>query len=512
MRQGDILLEGSASGYQPLGAFGQPVHQSYVQLRAAIERKLGPRYANFFARPQTDERSQTIRWVAPIAGKAVSWRDLSPAEQADRALDLQIMRAEFERYRQELLREATPSANGRPSGGQAFAAVLEQALKTPNDAHLHFVDDQPVATFWGFSEPGQKPFEPLGLAPAAARSTEPPPASPEPPLVPPVAEPTRRRWWSWLLWPLLLLLLLLLLLFLFWPRDTEIAGWKPPVTLQSVLHPKEPERSFRTIDGRIVKERGGLFYDTNGRLVDRGQVVLDGNAAGTSADKGAVTPGSAPSGDDAKGDRAPSPKDAGEKGDGQQPTTPKPDAKTQDQPNGQQDKQDKQDQNGAGTPPNPATQPPKPETGQNGSPPDGTKPGEDANAPAGPPLSIPSDAAAGAGTGPADFLAGQWRSQSGLVDQDTGAKLNQTYQFDKSGNGRSVVRRSNGMECSAPARALMENGKLQVQELDNLRCPDGQAFEKSTTTCTRDASGQTACMGANAGGTGYEVKIDRARP
>ena len=102
MRQGDVLVEGSGEGLQALGAFGQPVHQSYVQLRAALEQRLGPRYANFFARPQADEHSQRLRWIATIPGKAVRWRDLSREEQAERALDLQIMRSEFARYLQEL--------------------------------------------------------------------------------------------------------------------------------------------------------------------------------------------------------------------------------------------------------------------------------------------------------------------------------------------------------------------------------------------------------------------------
>src|SRR3954447_8648670 len=98
MRQGVMLSEGSIDGFQSLGAFGQPVHESYVQLRAAIERRLGARYANFFARPQIDDRAKRIRWVAPVPGQAVSWRDLSREEQVERALDLQIMRGAFDHY------------------------------------------------------------------------------------------------------------------------------------------------------------------------------------------------------------------------------------------------------------------------------------------------------------------------------------------------------------------------------------------------------------------------------
>ena len=159
----------------------------------------------------------------------------------------------------------------------------------------------------------------------------------------------------------------------------------------------------------------------------------------------------------------------------------------------------------------PAAQPPEPPTGADGEqPPDAGGPDTGAAPGDGAPLAIP-DGAAG-GSGPADFLQGRWRSRSGLVDEATGVSLDQSYQFDQGGRGRSVVRRADGVECSAPAEARMENGQLKVKELENLRCPDGQQFEKTETACTRDAQGQTRCSGAYQGGKKFDVQIDRAAP
>jgi hypothetical protein len=477
------------------------VHQSYVQLRAAIEQRLGPRYANFFARPQIDDRGKRIRWVAPIPGAAVGWRELSREQQAERALDLQIMRGEFDRYRQELL--ASRGQSPERSGGEAFAAVLDQALKTPNDGHLHFIDDQPIATFWGFSEPGSPGFEPLGAAPRAEAAPGAPAVAAETVAADPVPpeEPRRRwLWWLWLLLPLLLLLLLLLLAWLLWPGFPRQLGLNLPFVVEApreeVPAPDEEPPGEILPDGRVIG-RDGVVLDRDGVAVPEGGVV--------ETPPGEVEPTQpvVPEGGLAEPEQP---------GRGEEPTadggeTPVPDAATEQPETGTEP-----------TPPEPPpeTQPPEPPPlepppGPGNEPPsDGAAPDTGAAPDGGAPLAIP-DAAAG-GSGPADFLQGRWRSRSGLVDEATGVPLDQSYQFDQAGRGRSVVRRADGVECSAPAEARMENGQLRVKELENLRCPDGQQFEKTETACQRDAQGQTRCSGAYEGGKSFDVQIDRAAP
>jgi hypothetical protein len=502
MRRGSILVEGSMDGFQALGAFGQPVHQSYVQLRAAIEQKLGPRHADFFARPQIDDRAKRIRWVAPVPGEAVGWRDLSREEQAERALDLQIMRSDFDRYLKELAQEPARPADRR--GGKAFAAILSQALKTPNDGYLYVIGDQPVATFWGFTEHGSPGFEPLSAAPRADAPAARPVA--EAVVTPEIAGATvesspasergrdRGRWWPLALAGLLLLVLLWLFL---WPIGSqfELQAWLPgaPDTVEEV--PAEPplvERDEVVPGQEVIEGEGGVAVE--GVVVPgTGSAVAPGATVEESVTPGTAGPPGTGAGDDEPPPEPPPPEVGQEEG--QADTTPPPVPPVGDEAGDGAD------------PPTPAdetaqSRPPVPKTAAQSPP--GALP------PAGVPLAIP-DSAAG-GSGPADFLAGRWRSRSGLVDEATGGELNQAYEFDQSGRGRSVVRRADGVECSAPAEARMENGQLRVRELEDLRCPDGQSFEKSETACTRDAGGQTSCRGAYVSGRSFDVQVDRAPP
>jgi hypothetical protein len=101
-------------------------------------------------------------------------------------------------------------------------------------------------------------------------------------------------------------------------------------------------------------------------------------------------------------------------------------------------------------------------------------------------------------------MRGKWISRSALSDEQ-GNRLDQIYQFDEYGKGLSVIRRADGAECTAPAEARMEDGRLRITEQANPTCPDGQQFKSSETACEVDASGRTRCKG-----NGYDVQIERA--
>ena len=122
------------------------------------------------------------------------------------------------------------------------------------------------------------------------------------------------------------------------------------------------------------------------------------------------------------------------------------------------------------------------------------------------PLDIPPDAAA---KGDVGFMDGQWRSGQGLVDQADGKPLEQYYRFDKSGKGEVVVKRADGTECKAPAQAKFNGKNLTVEEQADVRCADGRTYGKSTTTCTRDAKGNTVCRGKNPDGSTYAVPVQK---
>ena len=168
MRTGPVLVSDLVDKYQPLGAFGQPVYMSYVQLRATIAQKLGARHANYFAKPDRDPQNKSIHWISEVAGTARRWVDLSPEEQTRHAVDLQALRSDFIRYLDELRRQgedATKIKKADGKGAAAFASLLEEAMLVPDDSHLYFVDDQPVVSFWGFRNFGGQAVDALRLAP-----------------------------------------------------------------------------------------------------------------------------------------------------------------------------------------------------------------------------------------------------------------------------------------------------------------------------------------------------------
>ncbi len=125
------------------------------------------------------------------------------------------------------------------------------------------------------------------------------------------------------------------------------------------------------------------------------------------------------------------------------------------------------------------------------------------------PMEIPPDAAQ---RGDVGFLDGQWKSRRGLVDQLDGKPLEQFYRFDAQGKGETVVRRSDGVECKAPAEARFDGGKLSVEEKGSPTCPDGRSYGGSRTECERTATGVTVCRGVNPDGSGYRVGLDKVQP
>lgn len=497
MRTGPVLASDLVDKYQPLGAFGQPVYMSYVQLRATVAQKLGARHANYFAKPDRDPRNKSIHWISEVAGTARRWVDLSPEEQTRYALDLQALRSDFLRYLDELRRQGEGPADSKPADGKrgdskgaaAFASLLEEAMLVPDDSHLHFVGDQPVVSFWGFRNFSGQALDALRLAPR-----RPAPAATAAPAQEGVGLPfetPRRSWWRWLPWALGLLLLLLLLLFGLYtclPDEDRAVSFGE----QSSEQPRYPGQEVIQEGGFVDRALRylGLGSAVEGDVTAPGGEVLTGPGAEMAAPPGAEQPpvaeqpaqdGSAPALEEAPDQKA---------GDQPSPEPPQP----SDQNSAKQDQP-------APEPPQPNTEPPQerkpppqpgPEQGQ-----------QDANDRS---LQIPPDAAKTGNTG---FVGGEWRSDKGLIDQVTKQPLRQAYRFDPKGDGEVVIRRPDGVECRAAAQARMQGGQLSINELADPRCPDGRTFSRSKTECMRTPSGQTVCQGRNADGSTYRVGIER---
>ena len=456
MRTGRTLTEDTLDRYQPLGAFGQPVYRSHLQLQTAVRQRLGKRYAEFFAVPRIDAQGTTVSWASPVEGEPVRWSDLSEEDQVTHALDLQVMKSGFDAYLDDL--RAQQVKDGDSSAARAFTAVLEQALRTPNDSHLYFLGDQPVATFWGFREEDRPPFEILTAAPAIVAK----PAAPIEPVVAEATVPQPRRFPWWLLL-LLLLLLLVLALWWYWPDESTTVGDEtPPAPAEqadepTTGEPPDPVEESPVVELEPVSVEGGDVVTSVGAVQGDGVLPDTGNGPGT-------------------GDETILPADDAQV----------PDGLTDAAPSGSEPPADTGDE--ANTPQ--AIEPPLDDPPVPG-------PGE-------PPV-IPEDAADGA----AGFMRGVWQSDSGLVDSKTKQKLTQEYTFDNQGKGEAVIRRADGVVCRAPAAATMKGGNLQVDELEHLACTDGSSFRRSRTVCTKGSSGSAECVGTDADGSRFKVELNR---
>lgn len=459
-RVGPLLAQENLASYRPLGAFGRPVHESYLQIRSVLGTRLGSRYANYFARPNLDQGAGTVRWTADVDGPVRHWSEMPPEEQTKRALELETIRAGLEAYIRELRAAPEPAAGQKGESPRAFASLLEQAVTIPSARHLHFVGDQPVATFWGFQELSGDGLNALALRP------------PGRPAVPPVAgmaapaavENSRFPWW--LLWLLLGLLALLALIYAWWRcwLPLPFLSCPAPVVIEGTLPGQQPGTVSPDGTGVVVVPGGTIQGD--GTTIPGGVAPSDGTAPATNPDT--QTP-------PADGTKPPTGQNQPPKDDAQQP---KPEDKSQ---------QDQQKPPGSETP----KESPKDKDAQTNPP---------------KPLDIPPDAAA---KGDVGFMDGQWRSGQGLVDQADGKPLEQYYRFDKSGKGEVVVKRADGTECKAPAQAKFNGKNLTVEEQADVRCADGRTYGKSTTTCTRDAKGNTVCRGRNPDGSTYAVPVQK---
>lgn len=496
---GPVLAEESMDRFEPLGVFGQPVHQSHIQLQAALSRRLGPRYANFFATPRFDPRGDRVSWVSPVEGDAKRWRDLSDEEQAARALDLKVMKSELEVYMTELRNFEGQGKDKRAAS--AFIAVLEQALKTPNDGYLYFVGDQPVSVFWGFREEETQPFETLTAAPRSvpvSRPTAAPPPSEDAP-----RKPFR---WLWLLLPLLLFLI-----WWFWPDDGPVLNelGDPPAIedpqVEAGPDPLEPlyferdgvivDRDGNILPGARLEEDGGILVPEGAGFVDEfGNTILNEEGEAVVNDVSDAATENPTDGDPLPEGSKEAPlepeaaePDAGDEGsagdEGQEPEAPEvPEAP-----------EILEDQTGDD------------KVGEEGQDPGDQDPPDQPSVDPGEAPTIPDNAPDGA----AGFMQGDWRSDSGLVDGRAGEELTQEFRFDENGKGESIVRRSDGVTCRAPAEATVKDGNLRVEEKSNLSCSDGTSFKRSKTVCIRGLDGRARCRGVDADGKQFDVQLNR---
>ena len=481
---GALLARDNVDRYRPLGAFGRPAYESYVQLRAMLLAKRGPKFANYFAKPNYDAATRELRWTAEVTGAARGWHEMTPEEQAQRALDLELVRSGLTSFAQELRAQSSRD----PGGSQAFASLLEQALKVPAQGEfLHFVGDQPVIAFWGFETQTGGSVEAAAVAPAYApramsgaattplAATTPAVAGTSAGVATAVADRKRRPWWWWLLWALLAFLLLWALLFLArgCSERVPVAGTDVPRTDKDPLTPGTAPDDTSRLPGQPGYTGPSQPGGPDGVLTDRGGGTL---VPGDTAERGAEA------GRDAPPDVRPDDRSGQGPGD-----TPGTDA---------QRDADKQQ---------PSTDPPIARD-------------DPAKKDASRPLDLPSDtkgspdskgAPGSKGSPGMGFLAGRWRAGEGLADRATGQPLDLSFNFDKSGKGEVTLRRADGSTCKGAVAGTMSGGKLSIEGSQSVPCSNGGAYAPPKIECTKAGGGQTQCYGVNRDGSKYYMGIAR---
>ncbi len=198
MRSGPLLAETRLAEFRPLGALGEPAYLAYARLTAALNGLGAADCARYFARPELDERRQTLAWHAPLEGPVRRWSALAPEERRAAAPRILAIKERL---------AGLAGAGGAGGAQDSFARLLRQAAVAPGPDHLFLVGDQPVLTAWGFEADATR-FDTLAFAipPAGLEAV--------------AANPRRdwtwlKRWW-WLPLALVLLLALLLGLWTWW--------------------------------------------------------------------------------------------------------------------------------------------------------------------------------------------------------------------------------------------------------------------------------------------------------
>lgn len=482
MRTGTTLLRQSSDGLEPLGAFNQPVYKSYGQIRAALLSDLGARYADYFPRPDFNSNGKQIGWVAQTPGAAKRWMDMAAEEQAALEPVKREIQGGFSDYVAKL--QAAPENSPRNN----FGKVLSQALRTPDGDHLYFIDKQPMISFWGFKRAGQAGgIDPLGLpvrtvevaAPALGEAAE-AGAVVRTALLAEKIRPWWLRlasWWKWLMWLLLLLLLLALLWWLLGPR----LGLPWP---QALLWHSSP---FEMATQRHVVPPGNetvvVHPDTGGSaLITRPAIVPSVGSSGSG-----IAPGTS-------GNEATPGITTRKSGNGAVPQGQEPGQRTSNGPSTQL-------ANGPSSS-TPGENPRAPQTANLPPlPPSGTQLRNLG------PLTLPQGQFP---AGPATFMQGLWRSESGLLDSQN-RSVEEFYRFNDKGQGAVTVRGASGTECTGSANATVDAAhQLQIVESPTLKCSDGSTMSGAKTVCANGTSNVAGCQGTNSSNkSSFDVKMEK---
>jgi len=484
-----LLRSGKLEDFLALGENGQPVYTSALQLRETLRLRQLQSIADCMAIPQSNEGGDRVDWYSPIEGSnVIPWSAASEQERASALSQLEACHA-------ALIDVSQRMQGSEKVEHKLFGALLAKSIQFPDNNHVYLVDGKPVLTFWGFvnadkasrSDPLDCLRPPVVEKPLPVNQAIPVAASVA---SAPVVETTRYRWWHWRRFGWLLPLLLLLLLALFLLRGCvtgvsvpALSSALPGATLPDNTHHVVPDDTA-TLNGSVAvpKERGigeGVVPTVG---LKQGEAALavpstddatnQAIAESANTDDGAMSPDATLPADDTAALNAPTTGDS---------AIPEP--STNDPSSGNSSAQDPsandQSKNNLST--------------------------NDPSANAKAPLSIPGDALASGSTG---FLNGNWKAGAGIQDQRTGKPLSLNYQI-KNGQGQVSMKRSDGVSCSAGVSALMNSGKLAINNIGQAQCSDGSSYKMPEIVCQPGAQSAADCKGRYDAKTVFPMTMKR---
>ncbi len=123
-------------------------------------------------------------------------------------------------------------------------------------------------------------------------------------------------------------------------------------------------------------------------------------------------------------------------------------------------------------------------------------------------LNIPEDARR---RGDTSFMEGCWNSVTGLLNAKTKEPVQIEYCFGADGEGTATLTERNGRQCVAPARAhFTDQGTLELEELGDLDCGDGQGYSRNRVQCDAEAGGQARCEGISRNNHRWHAEVRRS--
>lgn len=450
--QGVLLRSGKSETFTALGETGQPVYRAALALREAIRRR-DPMLVEHLAIPQSDELGNQIDWYSGIVGDVVPWTSATEEEKVPARHQLERLKTALD----DLSSRFIGSDPGDQQGDKlVFGKLLKRVIYFPDESFVYLVNGKPVLTFWGFQHAdADRSLKPLHCLYPNSELEPDAPLIPTPaaavvaPLVAAAVEPVSvasRPWWRRWWWLWPLLLLLLALLLL-----SLLRGCMPNASFPGMPHVNLPSISTPELPAVSLPASG---------------LGLNGSAGNSGTPDASGLP-------EVSGD-SPAPEPAGP---GNEPETNESPAEA--------------------PPASPEPEQPADEAQANPSPPQRTQDSQE-------PLSIPDQSA----DGPADFLNGDWRAGAGIQDRRTGKPLRLQYRFDD-GKGEVMVRRPDGVDCSGPVTAAMQNGSLAIDSHGQAVCADGSNYDMPQVTCAKGAQSIADCMGSY-GSNRFPMSMRRA--